>query len=562
MYFVCIYLILGKCGVSFCLRSGLSTTAYWTNELTPHFLHNNCSIGVYGHQKNNYTIMKFKSFFLHCCCYLFLLTSCDPSLSKVLTVTDYNFTNEQKLLPLDVVLDVKSIEDNHLKGDKKDKEKNKHKNQKLQYTSIFIDDARNLFISDTGRNLFKLGEENTFGHVTCTMTYSKDNFWGVGYIIAHPLTLCYSMLMGMPVGADHAKHKYDFIIYDVYDREVAKYSVEASAKDNYGLYHCRNLRANQLEVYKKCLKRFYEAVSVDAMHINNSLIYAQRYLENEREKCLLALSEPNYEFEEIRNLAQIGDTESIISLLNDFIDRNEYYSTAYHLRGQLYYNNKKYVQALADFERCCLLNPTDSDQNMYLALSKLLYEIGRREDALHAAKKATRLDVEKVDSYIFTGTILAHLNSFSLANEAYRQALVLDPNQIQLISIINQLENFISDNNKSAENLEINDNMQMLNAIVATSQSVANSASTIATSIKSQNTQYNVKNNINVAQQSSNNPSKRASLELQLTKAKKMLHDAQENQSRAKSPVIKQQYNSIIAKQEELIITLEQQLRY
>lgn len=504
--------------------------------------------------------MKFKSFYLLCFCFLFLLTSCDPSLSKVLTVTDYNYTNKQKLLPLDVVLDVKSIEENHLKGDKKDKEKNK--NQKSKYTSIFIDDARNLFISDTGTNLFKFGEENTFGHVTCTMTYSKDNFWGVGYIIAYPLTLCYSILMGMPMGADHAKHKYDFVIHDVFGREVARYSVEASAKDNYGIYYDKNMRANQLEVYKNCLKKFYEAVSVDAMHINNSLINAKQYLDNERNKCLLALAEPNEEFEEISNLSQFGETESIIPLLNDFIDRNEYYSTAYLLRGQIYYNDKKYVQALSDFERCCLLNPTDSGQNMYLALSRLLYEMGRTEEALQAANKATRLDVGKVDSYILKGTILAHLNSLALANEAYRHALALDPNQIQLISTINQLDNFISENNKSTENLVFNDNLQMLNAIAASSQAVANSASTIATSITSQNTQNYVSNNINVVQNSSYNSSNRASLELQLTKARKMLHDAQKNQSRANSPVIKQQYNSIIVKQEELIRTLEQQLGY
>ncbi len=506
--------------------------------------------------------MKFRSFFMICCSLLCLLTSCDPSLSKVLTVTDYNFTNEQKLLPLDVVLDVRSIENNHLKGDKNDKEKNKKQNKKSQYTPIFIDDARNLFINDTEKNLFKLGDENTFGHVTCKMTYSKDNFWGVGYIIAYPLTLCYSILLGMPMGADHAKHKYDFIIYDVFDREVAKYSVEASAKDNYGVYYNRNFRANQLEVYKNCLKKFYEAVSVDAKYINNNLINAKRYLDIERNNCLIALAEPNVEFEEIRNLVQFGEMESIIPLLNDFIDRNEYYSTAYLLRGQIYYDDKKYVQALADFERCCLLNPEESGQNMYLALSTLLYEMGRSEEALHAANKATKLDVGKVDSYIFKGNILARLNSFTLANDAYRQALALDPNQIQLISMINQLDNFISGNNEYAENLVFNDNMQMLNAIAATSQTVANSATTIATSNNSQTTHNYVSNNVPVSQKSSYNSSNRASLELQLTNAKKMLNDAQKNQARANSQVIKQQYNSLIVKQEELIRKLEQQLGY
>ncbi len=112
--------------------------------------------------------------------------------------------------------------------------------------------------------------------------------------------------------------------------------------------------------------------------------------------CKAIETEPNYAFAYYERAAMYynvfeEDKKAFVDVSKAILLKNDY-ADAYHLRGLLEYQLKKYHKALPDFDKAIALNPNDA--NYYLERAQILFKLKNKEKACADFKKAVSLGAE------------------------------------------------------------------------------------------------------------------------------------------------------------------------
>ncbi|WP_163654162.1 tetratricopeptide repeat protein [Listeria sp. PSOL-1] len=105
--------------------------------------------------------------------------------------------------------------------------------------------------------------------------------------------------------------------------------------------------------------------------------------------------------------------------------------------GLTAYQAKEYVKAIHALEKLKEQDP--SYTTLYPYLAKSYSENGQKEQALEIFKEGLKQDEFNKELFFETGKMAETLGDLSLAEEAYRQALVLDEEYIEAILALNKL---------------------------------------------------------------------------------------------------------------------------
>jgi len=127
-----------------------------------------------------------------------------------------------------------------------------------------------------------------------------------------------------------------------------------------------------------------------------------------------------------------------------------YYSSNWYKLGVGYHFMDRLKDAANSYQKALDLKPTDSRSNMNLGLVYLY--TGDKNKALDYAKKATELEPKNAAAWSNLGITLDARGEYAKAEEAYRKSVDLDPDNPA--SLVNLATNLISQN-KAAEAAEI-----------------------------------------------------------------------------------------------------------
>lgn len=423
----------------------------------------------------------------------------------------------------------------------------------------FYNDALTFMQMDLNKNLFptnlfsttKTGEN---GYITCRILShkTKPHAASAFCILALVCTATLSSYF-MPVSIDKTMQSFEFSIYDCYDRLVKTYEIDAKVKRAYWLWTVIGYdgRAGHLNVFKRAIKEFEEQVIADTT-IAARIAEAIEHRESERKEAAQAISIVNPAFESAVIIANSGNYESALTILNNVIAESPYHASSYLLRGVCHYEMGYYVEALNDYTRCAQLAPRESGINAYINKALVLIQMNKPSEAYVAAVNAVDLYPNDENSRFVLALTLDLTGRYAEAIEEYNQVLSINPNRIELHDRISSLKNVIRGNeqNKALRQQEL------LNRQTVAIQQISNAQTNMFNTIGNATGGASIQTQTN----SPANNTNRASLEYQLNKAKKQLADMERNQKQSSSSTSQMQYNMLIVQQRQIIRDLERKL--
>lgn len=110
---------------------------------------------------------------------------------------------------------------------------------------------------------------------------------------------------------------------------------------------------------------------------------------------------------------------------------------AFFIKGLYYSYNKQPEKAIPFFDKCLAISFTDMDA--YLEKSIALYDLKKYEASLEVLNKAIVLQNNFDAAYYYKGRTLEKLNNKAEAIEAYRLALLYDPQYTEAKEALNRL---------------------------------------------------------------------------------------------------------------------------
>ncbi len=108
-----------------------------------------------------------------------------------------------------------------------------------------------------------------------------------------------------------------------------------------------------------------------------------------------------------------------------YADKSNADRHAYFIKGLYYSYNKQSAKAIPFFDKCLAISYTDMDA--YLEKSIALYDLEKYKESLTVLDKAIALQNNFDAAYYYKGRTLEKLNNSAEAIEAYRLALMYDP---------------------------------------------------------------------------------------------------------------------------------------
>ncbi len=109
--------------------------------------------------------------------------------------------------------------------------------------------------------------------------------------------------------------------------------------------------------------------------------------------------------------------------------------------GMLYILNENYAMALESYQEAIVFDPDDEEVQYQIGV--LSYESGLFEDAVAAFSEAIRLMPDWEDAYLNRATAYVSLNEYDLAYEDYLICAEMQPDSVELLQKISELDIFL-----------------------------------------------------------------------------------------------------------------------
>ena len=119
-----------------------------------------------------------------------------------------------------------------------------------------------------------------------------------------------------------------------------------------------------------------------------------------------------------------GESDKALKEIDKAIEQDSSKAQFYKARGNIYFNQNKYNSAVADYERCGVLEPSNwACYASFGEISALL--LGKRKEGLEAVTKANTINPEVISVQISLGNVYAKSKEFEKAVAAFNKALSL-----------------------------------------------------------------------------------------------------------------------------------------
>jgi tetratricopeptide (TPR) repeat protein len=110
---------------------------------------------------------------------------------------------------------------------------------------------------------------------------------------------------------------------------------------------------------------------------------------------------------------------------------------AYHQSGVLFAMQKRWEEAIPEYQRALAANP--KHYVAHLSLAQALWQVGRREEAIAEARKALEIDPAKKNAYRILGSFYAAEHNVAEASAMYERVLEIDPKDEQVRKLLEAL---------------------------------------------------------------------------------------------------------------------------
>ena len=211
----------------------------------------------------------------------------------------------------------------------------------------------------------------------------------------------------------------------------------------------QNLAANYLEVgnYDAALLQINSAIKKDSnnaeLYDNQSIIYVEKAdtanAIKSLEKAVDLLAAPQYIISLGALYAQLKNPQALAmadALL--YANKSGAEKEAYFIKGLYYtYNNEK-EKAIPFFDKCISINYTFMDA--YLEKAIALYDLKKYSEAATVLQKAVMVQNNYDKGYYYLGRCFEKLNNKEDAIEAYKMALLYDPNYEEAQDALGKLQ--------------------------------------------------------------------------------------------------------------------------
>ena len=121
----------------------------------------------------------------------------------------------------------------------------------------------------------------------------------------------------------------------------------------------------------------------------------------------------------------IGDSESTINYLNDFLEANPYCEIAWHQLGKQYVKDKMYDEALSAFDFAIISD--DSFVGAYIEMAKILEKLNRINEAIEKYKISIGLNQPTAFALFRIGKCHFKLGNYDLAHSYFIKTIEEDP---------------------------------------------------------------------------------------------------------------------------------------
>lgn len=128
---------------------------------------------------------------------------------------------------------------------------------------------------------------------------------------------------------------------------------------------------------------------------------------------------------------QEGDIQGAITFYEEALQVDEAFADAYYNRGLAYIRLANFPQAIADFNRAFEIQPTNYDVLYQRAIAHL--DFGENYKALADADVLVNALPDDSRGYFIQGLTYTELAQHEIALDAFSQAIVLDPNNSDLL---------------------------------------------------------------------------------------------------------------------------------
>lgn len=169
---------------------------------------------------------------------------------------------------------------------------------------------------------------------------------------------------------------------------------------------------------------YYEALSL----IGKEYLFLDDF-QNAKKVLVKCLNINNRDYSILNNILfcydSIGNSQSTINFLNDFLETNPYCEIAWHQLGKQYVNNEMYEEALSAFDFAIICD--DSFIGAYIEMAKILEKLEKINEAIEKYEISIGINGPNSFALFRLGRCHDKLGNYDLALSYYIQTIDEDP---------------------------------------------------------------------------------------------------------------------------------------
>ena len=184
----------------------------------------------------------------------------------------------------------------------------------------------------------------------------------------------------------------------------------------------------------KAIKLLEKINEISDLYYDAQSLIGKEYLfvddfHNAKKKFIKCLNQSNFDYSILNNVLycfdSIGDVQSTINYLNDFLEVNPYCEIAWHHLGKQYVKNKMYHEALSAFDFAIISD--DSFIGAYLEMAKILEKLNRTNEAIEKYEISIGINQPTSFALFRIGKCHHKLGNNDLALSYFIQTIEEDP---------------------------------------------------------------------------------------------------------------------------------------
>lgn len=179
-----------------------------------------------------------------------------------------------------------------------------------------------------------------------------------------------------------------------------------------------------LEEINESSDLYYDALSL----IGKEYLFIDDF-QNAKKIFIKCLKQNNFHYSILNNVLYcfdaIGDSQSTIRYLNDFLETNPYSEIAWHQLGKQYAKDKMYQEALSAFDFAIISD--DSFVGAYIEMGKILEKLNRTNEAIEKYEISIGINLPSTFALYRIGRCHYKLGNNDLALSYFIQTIEEDP---------------------------------------------------------------------------------------------------------------------------------------